>query len=215
MSDKNPLLNSSSVQGAASSIEGLIDPKTATIKPQEKAAPVEQNESEEAQATEDNQEFQQQPKENLENKIQETLFTSAGGYGTTSYTQNKGRAERMKFTSFNPAAAEIANYKTAANCNVSAKNYCTVATDKITYFVTANLPCKFLHDIFDKLPIVKSAYIRLILNLNTQLKGRSTRSIAGSALVHWASDREVEGSIHDIFGFLVCADISFSSSFRV
>lgn len=102
------------------------------------------------------------------NKIQETLFTSAGGYGTTSYTQNKGRAERMKFTSFNPAAAEIANYKTAANCNVSAKNYCTIGTDKITYFVTANLPCKFLHDIFDKLPIVKSAYIRLILNLNTQ-----------------------------------------------
>ena len=73
MSDKNPLLNSSSVQGAASSIEGLIDPNTATIKPQEKAAPVEQNESEEAQATEDNQEVQQQPKENLENKIQETL----------------------------------------------------------------------------------------------------------------------------------------------
>ena len=34
--------------------------------------------------------------------------------------------------------------------------------------MTANLPCKFLHDIFNKLSIVKSAYIRLILNLNTQ-----------------------------------------------
>ena len=40
-----------------------------------------------------------------------------------------------------------------------------------------------------------------VLNLNTQLNGRSTRSIAGSALVHWASDREVEGSIHEIFWF--------------
>jgi len=99
MSDKNPLLNSSSVQGAASSIEGLIDPKTATIKPQEKAAPVEQNESEEAQATEDNQEVQQQPKENLENKIQETLDEeeasedNAERQQTTDYHQVKVNGE--------------------------------------------------------------------------------------------------------------------------
>jgi len=99
MSDKNPLLNSSSVQGAASSIEGLIDPKTATIKPQEKAAPVEQNESEEAQATEDNQEVQQQPKENLENKIQETLDEeeasedNAERQQTTDYHQIKVNGE--------------------------------------------------------------------------------------------------------------------------
>ena len=99
MSDKNPLLNSNSVQGAASSIEGLIDPKTATIKPQEKAAPVEQNESEEAQATEDNQEVQQQPKENLENKIQETLDEeeasedNAERQQTTDYHQIKVNGE--------------------------------------------------------------------------------------------------------------------------
>lgn len=99
MSDKNPLLTSMSVQGAASSIEGLIDPKTATIKPQEKAAPVEQNESEEAQATEDNQEVQQQPKENLENKIQETLDEeeasedNAERQQTTDYHQIKVNGE--------------------------------------------------------------------------------------------------------------------------
>jgi len=99
MSDKNPLLNSNSVQGAASSIEGLIDPNTATIKPQEKAAPVEQKESEEAQATEDNQEVQQQPKENLENKIQETLDEeeasedNAERQQTTDYHQIKVNGE--------------------------------------------------------------------------------------------------------------------------
>ena len=99
MSDQNPLLNSSSVQGAASSIEGLIDPNTATIKPQEKAAPVEQKESEEAQATEDNQEVQQQPKENLENKIQETLDEeeasedNAERQQTTDYHQIKVNGE--------------------------------------------------------------------------------------------------------------------------
>ena len=99
MSDKNPLLTSVSVQGAASSIEGLIDPNTATIKPQEKAAPVEQKESEEAQATEDNQEVQQQPKENLENKIQETLDEeeasedNAERQQTTDYHQIKVNGE--------------------------------------------------------------------------------------------------------------------------
>ena len=99
MSDKNPLLNSNSVQGAASSIEGLIDPKTATIKPQEKAAPVEQKEPEEAKATEDNQEVQQQPEENLENKIQETLDEeeasedNAERQQTTDYHQVKVNGE--------------------------------------------------------------------------------------------------------------------------
>ena len=34
------------------------------------------------------------------NTIKQTVFTSAGGYGTTSMTQNKGRLERMKYTSF-------------------------------------------------------------------------------------------------------------------
>jgi len=99
MSDKNPLLNSNSVQGAASSIEGLIDPKTATIKPQEKAAPVEQKEPEETKATEDNQEVQQQPEENLENKIQETLDEeeasedNAERQQTTDYHQVKVNGE--------------------------------------------------------------------------------------------------------------------------
>ena len=102
------------------------------------------------------------------NKIKETVFTSAGGYGTTSYTQNKGRAERMKYTSFNPTATEIAHFKTAQNCNVSGKNYCAISTSEVVYYITANLPCKFLHDIFAKMPLTKAMYIRLILNLNTQ-----------------------------------------------
>ena len=41
MSDTNPLLNNFSVQGAAKSIEGILDPNTATIKPQQEATPVE------------------------------------------------------------------------------------------------------------------------------------------------------------------------------
>ena len=68
MSDTNPLLNNFSVQGAAKSIEGILDPNTATIKPQKEATPVEPKETE-ANA-EDNQEVQPQPEAQQE-EIQE------------------------------------------------------------------------------------------------------------------------------------------------
>jgi hypothetical protein len=41
MSNENPLLNNASVQGAAKSIEGLMDSKGVIKKSQEEAAPVE------------------------------------------------------------------------------------------------------------------------------------------------------------------------------
>ena len=41
MSDSNPLLNNVSVQGAAKSIEGLMDSKGVIKKPQAEATPVE------------------------------------------------------------------------------------------------------------------------------------------------------------------------------
>ena len=60
-------------------------------------------------------------------------------------TQSKGRLERMKYTSFNPAATEISDFKRAQQCNLSGKNYCTISTSAITYYVTANLPYEFFH----------------------------------------------------------------------
>ena len=59
MSETNPLLNKSSVQGAAKHIEGLLDSKGVISKPQEEAKPVEPKEPE--VKAEDNQEEQQQP----------------------------------------------------------------------------------------------------------------------------------------------------------
>jgi len=59
MSETNPLLNKSSVQGAAKHIEGLLDSKGVISKSQKEEASVEQQEPE-AKA-EDNQEVQQQP----------------------------------------------------------------------------------------------------------------------------------------------------------
>ena len=73
MSNENPLLKNEAVTSAAKSIEGLLDPKTATIKPQKEAAPVEPKEPEEAKATEDTQEVKQKPEDNLEDKVQESI----------------------------------------------------------------------------------------------------------------------------------------------
>ena len=69
MSETNPLLNNASVQGAAKSIEGLMDTKGVIKKPQEEAAPVEPKEEVEAKAETETEEQQQpvaQPEETME-----------------------------------------------------------------------------------------------------------------------------------------------------
>ena len=69
MSETNPLLNNDSVQGAAKSIEGLMDTKGVINKPQKEAAPVEPKEEVEAKAeteTEVQQETVAQPEETQE-----------------------------------------------------------------------------------------------------------------------------------------------------
>jgi len=69
MSDQNPLLNNASVQGAANSIEGLMDTKGVIKKPQKEAAPVEPKEEVEAEAETETEEQQQpvaQPEETME-----------------------------------------------------------------------------------------------------------------------------------------------------
>jgi len=68
MSNTNPLLNNDSVQGAAKSIEGLMDTKGVIRKPQEEAAPVEPKEEVEAKAeteTEVQQETVAQPEQEV------------------------------------------------------------------------------------------------------------------------------------------------------
>ena len=74
MSNTNPLLNNDSVQGAAKSIEGLMDTKGVIKKPQKEAAPVKPKEEVEAKAeteTEVEQQAETQQKETQEVAEQE------------------------------------------------------------------------------------------------------------------------------------------------
>ena len=75
MSDTNPLLNNDSVQGAAKSIEGILDTKGVIKKPQQEAEPVEKQEPE-AKA-EDNQISQQQTETQPEPQEQEVAEPQA------------------------------------------------------------------------------------------------------------------------------------------
>ena len=96
------------------------------------------------------------------NTIKQTAFSPTGGWGTTSYTQNQGRASRMLYTSFDPASANAANFTSAGLMGSAGKNYTAYTTTNITTYVMATLPLRFLHDIFDKLPLAKGIYARLI-----------------------------------------------------
>jgi len=101
------------------------------------------------------------------NVILESTFTPAGGWGA-KYTQNKGRADRMKYTSFDPAATNAANFTNTTITNNTGKNYATYTTTNLTFYITATIPMRFIHDLFDKMPLVRGAYIRLLINTSTQ-----------------------------------------------
>ena len=101
------------------------------------------------------------------NAIKETAFSCSGGWGAT-YGQNKGRAERMKYTSFDPASSTAAKYTSTTNLNAMSKNYVAYTTSNITYYILATIPLRFLHDLFSKLQLSKGIYMRLVINLNAQ-----------------------------------------------
>jgi hypothetical protein len=75
MSNTNPLLNNDSVQGAAKSIEGLMDTKGVIKKPQEEAAPVEPKEEVKAKAETETE--VEQPTETQQEETQEVAVEEA------------------------------------------------------------------------------------------------------------------------------------------
>jgi len=104
--------------------------------------------------------------------IDQQLFTPAAGFGNGESLQNKGRLARMQQTSFDPA--QYPNVIPAASIDAvmqqTGKQYMTRTTTDLVYYIQANIPLACMHDLFDKLPLCKGIYIRLILNLNTNCK---------------------------------------------
>jgi hypothetical protein len=113
------------------------------------------------------------------NIIKQSTFTSSTGWGASGWNSNNGRLQRMMNTSFDPSGALYGSggAKLVNENAVKAvgKNYYTTntATDNIQY-ILATIPLKIVHDLFRKMPLVKGAYVRLILNLNTQCQSVAT-----------------------------------------
>jgi hypothetical protein len=103
------------------------------------------------------------------NKIQQTLFTTSNGWGVNGMNFNQGRINRMLNTSYDPLATEQAKFTTAALLQQAGKNYVdrTTSTSYINYYILATIPLRILHDAFEKLPLMRGAYFRLIVNTNT------------------------------------------------
>ena len=116
------------------------------------------------------------------NVIDDVAFNSVDGYGGTKLAVNEGRYNRMTDTSFDSTAASIL-YKSidTARLNNVAKNYVTRADGIINYHILATIPLRILHPIFQKLPLMRNSYFRIILNTNCQ--SSSVVTVATAALV--------------------------------
>jgi len=116
------------------------------------------------------------------NTVVQTTFTPvAKAWGTNGWNFNQGRINRMLSTSFDPSNCPIGGVTglvSASSLKTVSKNYYATSgnTDNVHY-VTATIPLKIIHDFFRKMPLTKGAYMRLILNLNTQCQ--SVLSITG------------------------------------
>lgn len=92
-------------------------------------------------------------------------FNPANGF--FSAKQNIGRLKRMFYTSYNAADTtnNISTLVSTSNINtISKNNVYSNTTTSTTYHITATIPLRFLHDFFDRAPLMKNAYFRLVIN---------------------------------------------------
>ena len=117
------------------------------------------------------------------NVILPAASTVAGGWGAAFSTSNAGRLTRMKDTSFDCAATNNASFTSNALCAQVMKNYVTASnsTTCIQYNILAIIPCRMMHDIFAKIPLVRGIYCTLTVATNTQAQCVLVTNAGGTA----------------------------------
>ena len=125
------------------------------------------------------------------NQISKPVLSLVDGYGASSYFQNEGRLKRQ----INNTGYDIAQETTQSLAQViaSGKNYSQrdgtlngaglANGSVVNYYIIATLPLNILCDLFRKLPLVKGAYVKIILNLNTGCSTNVTLNAAGTQFV--------------------------------
>ena len=124
------------------------------------------------------------------NVITDVLFAANGSYSGTKNAVNSGRAERMMNTSFDPATLAFPSTN-AARCNSSGKSYSvTNVANVLNYYIMATIPLRILHDVFRKLPLMRNAYFRIILNTNCQSLSSVTATTTGTLYSTYSSSSQ-------------------------
>jgi hypothetical protein len=98
------------------------------------------------------------------NSIASSVFNPTNGYNKTD-SENKGRLERMKTSSYDP----LVTGESVSNLALTGKSYCMrdgSAGKVINYYSVGHLPLNIIADLFKNLPLVKGAFIKMTLNLN-------------------------------------------------
>ena len=89
-----------------------------------------------------------------------------GGYGQGLET-NTGMHARSHKTSYNVANTEIAKFTNTALTQTQRKSYLNVdSTTDMYYYIMAVIPLNLLHDLFEKMPLVRNAYFKLTLQVH-------------------------------------------------
>ncbi len=103
------------------------------------------------------------------NNIIKTLnvnFDPALGY-VQGTVPNSGLVRRARKTSYNPTATEIAKYTDAIKTATKHKSHMTYTATQIYYYIMVTIPLNFLHDLFDKLPLIRNPYFKMTLQIHS------------------------------------------------
>ena len=123
-------------------------------------------------------------------------WTPNGGYGGGCDDGNLSRRNRMQTTSFDPsnAANTISTFSSEALTAKVFKNYVVNTTSTanlftnqvpILYYIIATIPLAQIHSLFKNMHLIKNAYFKIELNLNTNFT--TTCSFAANASPKYAS----------------------------
>jgi hypothetical protein len=100
---------------------------------------------------------------------------------------NFGLYQRQKMLAYNPAVTPYSALLTAASCGTLLKNYYyaytggTTNTNPKVWQYIARIRLKDLHDVFDKLGLVRGLYMRFIFNMNICTATLTVTNQAGTA----------------------------------
>ena len=115
-----------------------------------------------------------------------TTIAGTNSYGSDAmggvFLRNGAMMDRMIETSFDVTGnATVYNVCSQNGKNMCVRNPVAADTSYVTYYCLITMPLKYLSDFFDKLPLMRNAYMSLTFNTNLNFTATLTKSAAAAA----------------------------------